>query len=214
MLPPMKRSGVFLVLDGADGCGKSTQAAALVARLQARGRAVVHTREPGGTALGERLRALLLDPALGDIAPIAEVLLYQASRAQLVDEVIRPALEAGHVVVCERWHYATRAYQGAYAGIGRRAEDALVVASSALAVGETEPDRAILLDLPTEAAHARLGGDLDRVEARGADYRARVAERFRSIFAESAPRLRVISAAGTVDEVAARVWESLRDLFE
>ena len=210
----MSRPGLFFVLDGADGCGKSTQARLLVERLEAEGRTVLHTREPGGTDLGERVRALLLDPELGDIAPIAEVFLYQASRAQLVDAVIRPALAAGTDVVCERWHYATRAYQGAYAGIGRRATDEDVQVSSGIAVGETEPDRAILLDLPTEEAHDRLGDDLDRVEARGAAYRARVAARFREIFAEDPAQRRVVPARGEKAEVAARVWEAVHDLLD
>ena len=209
----MNRTGRFLVLDGADGCGKSTQAAALVARLRSGGHTVLHTREPGGTELGERLRAVLLDPALGDIAPLAEVFLYQASRAQLVDEVIRPALAEGTHVVCERWYYATRAYQGAYEGIGRRARDEDVIASSKIAVGETEPDRAVLLDLATDAAHARLGATLDRVEARGEAYRSSVAARFREIFEEAPEQRRVVPAAGSVEEVAARVWEAVRDLF-
>jgi dTMP kinase len=203
----MAPRGLFIVLDGIDGCGKSTQAARLADRLRAAGRSVVHTREPGGTALGERVRDILLDRDLGDVAPLAEVFLYQASRAQLVDTVIRPALAEGHVVVCERWHYATRAYQGAYAGVGRRATDEAVAASSALATGGTEPDLAILLDLPDAASSERLGEDLDRLESRGAAYRAEVATRFRAIFAEDPDRRRIVSAVGTKDEVAARIQE-------
>ena len=210
----MTRPGIFLVLDGADGCGKSTQAERLTSRLRARELSVVHTREPGGTALGERLRDLLLDHALGELAPMAEVLLYQASRAQLVETVIRPALGAGRVVVCERWHYATRAYQGAYAGVGRRAADDAIRQASALATGGTEPDRAVLLDLPPGGADARLGPELDRVEARGQGYRAAVAERFRAIFSDEPDRLRIVSADGGVEEVADRVWEVVRDLFD
>jgi dTMP kinase len=209
----MARSGIFLVLDGLDGCGKSTQALRLCDRLRTLGHDVVHAREPGGTPLGERVRAVLLDPEVGDIAPLSEMFLYQASRAQLVDAVIRPALDAGRVVVCERWHYATRAYQGAYRGVGRRADDEALDLSSRLAVGETEPHRAVLLDMPPADADARLGRLLDRVEARGDDYRAAVAHRFRAIFRAEPERFRVVSAAGGVDDVAGRVWEAVSDLF-
>lgn len=207
-------AGVFIVLDGLDGCGKSTQARRLSERLRAAGRSVIHTREPGGTGLGEQVRALLLDPDLGDVAPLAEVFLYQASRAQLVDTVIAPALREGHVVVCERWHFATRAYQGAYEGIGRPATEDALLLSSRLAVGETEPHRALLLDMPSAETGARLGKDLDRLESRGDAYRRHVAERFRSIFAEDPDARRVVSAAGSKDDVEERVWEAVRDLFD
>ncbi len=207
-------NGTFLVLDGIDGCGKSTQARRLSLHLERLGHKVLHTREPGGSVLGERVRGLLLDPELGDIAPMAEVFLYQASRAQLVEEVIRPALARGEVVVCDRWHYATTAYQGAYEGVGRRAgEDALRI-SSALATGGTEPDRAVLLDMPAGDADKRVGTERDRLESRGDAYRARVTERFRAIFAEEPEQRRSVNAEGTMDEVEARVWEAVRDLFD
>jgi dTMP kinase len=197
------------VLDGMDGAGKSTQARRLVARLSGLGRVVLHTREPGGTPAGERIRGLLLDRTLGDIDALTEVLLYQAARRQLVVEVIRPALARGDVVVCERWHYATQAYQGAAGGAG--AED--VRLSSRLATGGLEPHRAILLDVADDAAQRRMARPRDRIEARGADYRARVAEGFRRIFAAEPDRLRVVRAEGGPDEVEQRVWDQVRDLF-
>ncbi len=205
--------GLFLVLDGLDGCGKSTQAKRLVARFEAEGRTVLHTREPGGTALGERVRALLLDRATGDVAPMAEVFLYQASRAQLVEAVIRPALEDGTVVVCERWHYATTAYQGAYQGIGPVADPEAIRSSSALATAGVEPDRAILLDMPAEASDDRVGEERDRLEARGDLYRTRVAEGFRAVFAEDPDVRRIVDASGSMDEVEARIWEQVHDLL-
>ena len=205
--------GLFLVLDGIDGCGKSTQARRLAAHLERLGRTVLLTREPGGTAFGERVRALLLDPELGDIAPMAEVFLYQASRAQLVEAVIRPALARGEVVVCDRWHFATTAYQGAYEGVGCRAGEEALRTSSALATAGTEPDRAILLDLAVADAGLRVGEQRDRLEARSEEYRARVAERFRDIFAEDPGQRRIVPADGSEDEVEARVWEVVRDLI-
>ena len=209
----MSQAGVFIVLEGLDGCGKSTQAVRLSERLRALGRTVVHTREPGGTALGERLRDVLLDNSLGEIAPMAEVFLYQASRAQLVEAVIRPALEAGQVVVCERWHYATTAYQGAYEGVGRRADPQALETSSILAVGGTEPDRAILLEVPEAESGSRLGSLLDRVESRGDAYRARVGEAFRQLFSEEGSRHVIVSGRGSIEDVETRVWEAVRDFF-
>lgn len=201
--------GRFLVLEGLDGCGKSTQARRLVERLRALGRDVVHTREPGGTPAGERIRALLLDPALGEIEPLTEVLLYQAARAQLVARVIRPALARGALVVCERWHYATSAYQGAAGG----ADPQAIAASSRLATGGLEPDRAVLLDAPDAVSQGRLRRERDRIESRGAAYRERVAAGFRALFAADPVRLRTVSAVGSQAEVEVRVWEAVRDLL-
>lgn len=201
--------GRFVVLEGLDGCGKSTQARRLTERLERSGRDVVHAREPGGTPAGERIRALLLDPELGEIEPLTEVLLYQAARAELTARVLRPALARGAIVVCERWHYATSAYQGAAGGAPAEA----VRASSTLATGGLEPDRAVLLDAPVEALDARLARPRDRIESRGGTYRARVAAGFRALFAADRERMRVVDALGTADEVEARVWEAVRDLF-
>jgi dTMP kinase len=206
--PSAAARGRFVVLEGLDGCGKSTQARRLAERVRALGREVVHTREPGGTPAGERIRDLLLDPAFGEIVPLAEVLLYQAARAQLVAQVIRPALARGAFVVCERWHYATSAYQGAAGGAPAEA----VRASSALATGGLEPDRAVLLDAPDEVLESRLARPRDRIEARGTDYRRRVAAGFRALFAADPARMRTVDARGAEADVAVRIWEQVRDL--
>src|SRR5262245_1356222 len=145
-------TGLFLVLEGPDGSGKSTQAKRLADRLEAMGRDVVLVREPGGTPVGERVRALLLDPEVGDLDALTEVLLYQAARRRLVVERIRPALEAGKTVVCDRWHFSTQAYQGAGGG----ADPAAIRVTTRLATEGLEPRRAILLDVPDEAAAQRL----------------------------------------------------------
>jgi dTMP kinase len=202
-------TGVFLVLEGVDGCGKSTQARRLVERLRAAGRDVLHVREPGATAVGERIRDVLLDPASGDVTPLAEVFLYQAARAQLVAEILVPALAAGRDVVCERWHYATSAYQGVAGGAGLDA----VRLTSALATGGLEPHRAVLLDVPDDLAGSRLGTSLDRMEQKGAAFRARVAQALRALFLEGDERLRVVGGTGSVEEVTEAVWEAVRDLF-
>lgn len=202
-------TGVFLVLEGVDGCGKSTQAGRLAERLRAVGRDVLHVREPGATAAGERIRDVLLDPDSGDITPMAEVFLYQAARAQLVKEVLEPALAAGRDVVCERWHYATSAYQGIAGDLGLEP----VRITSALATGGLEPGRAVLLDVDDAVAGSRLGETLDRMEQKGDAFRARVAEALRSVFGAGDDSLRILNARGTVDEVSERVWEAVRDLF-
>jgi dTMP kinase len=201
--------GAFIVLEGLDGVGKSTQARRLKTRLEALGLAVVHTREPGGTLLGERVRSLLLDPSLGETVPVADVFLYQACRAQLVEELIRPAIERGNVVICERWHWSTLAYQGV---AGRAGAEAVRV-TSALATAGVEPDRAVLLDLPDQLASARIGRLLDRIEGRGAEYRQRGGEAFRASFREDPARLRVVSASGSPEQVETRVWDAVADLF-
>ena len=168
------RRGFFLVLDGPDGGGKTTQAADLAAWLRARGRSVTTCREPGGTALGERVRSLLLDRAGFEFGPRAEMLLFMASRAQLVEEVIRPALARGDVVVCDRFLLASVIYQG-YAGelgvddVGR---------IGAVATGGLFPDLTLLLDVPTERARVRVGLARDRIEDRPERYHERVREGF------------------------------------
>ncbi len=209
----MKR-GAFIVLEGLDGCGKSTQAEALVERLEAAGHKVVHTREPGGTKVGERIRALLLDRALGEIDPRCEVFLYQAARAQIAAEVIRPALEAGQMVVCERWHYATTAYQTApHDGTATGAPEAMVRETAAWATAGTEPDRAVLLEISEEEMGRRLDRDLDRIEARGTSYLQRVGAVYRRIFESDPTRFRIVSAQGSIEAVHARVWEAVHDLI-
>ena len=138
----MGARGVFITLEGADGCGKSTQAALLETRLAALGREVVRLREPGGTAISEKVRALLLDPANEDMSPECELLLYEASRAQLTRQVIKPALACGAVVLCDRYYDSTYAYQAG----GRGLDEALVRRANELGSCGRVPDRTLVLD--------------------------------------------------------------------
>ena len=167
--------GFFLVLDGPDGGGKTTQASRLSDWLRERGFEVVRCRDPGGTPLGDRLRAILLDRETVNLSIRAEMLLYMASRAQLVEEVIRPALEAGRVVVSDRFLLATIVYQGfaggPRSGRGRRR-------SAGRPPAGLLPDLTLVLDVPPEAARRRVGRARDRIEDRPADYRERVREGF------------------------------------
>lgn len=196
---------MFCVLEGIDGCGKSTQASRLVAARERVGRSVVHLREPGATPLGERLRSIVLDRAGVPIEPRAEALLYSTARAQLVASVIRPALEAGRDVVCERYFYSTMAYQGA--GLGLSLPDLEVI--SRFATGGLLPDRVILLDLPVAISRARLAGGRDRIESRDAEYFERVRAAFLAFARADATRFRVVDASRGVDEVAREVAEGI-----
>jgi dTMP kinase len=203
--------GLFLVLEGPDGSGKSTQAARLAKRLELAGRDVDLVREPGGTPVGEGVRALLLDPASGDLDATTEVLLYQAARRRLVVERIRPALEAGRVVVCDRWHWSTQAYQG----VGGGADPAVIRVTTRIATEGLDPRRAILLDVPDAVAAKRMARPLDRIERRGPEYRRRVAAELRRIFGGGDPdRFVVVDGARGEDEVHEAIWASVRDLVD
>lgn len=198
----------FLVLDGVDGCGKSTQARLLVERLKAEGRTVRHLREPGSTGVGEALRALLLDPAL-ELEPDVEVLLFAAARRQLLAEEVAPARAQGEVVVCERYDPSTFAYQGFAGGAG---EDRVLSLLQEW-VDPSAPARVVVLDLdPSVAGARRAGQDEDRIEAKGLEFQARVAEGYRRFVARSEVAV-LVDATGSADEVAERVWREVQDVL-
>jgi dTMP kinase len=185
---PHPHPGFFLVLDGPDGGGKTTQAARLADWLRDRGLDVVTCRDPGGTGLGDRLRSLLLDRDSVKIALRSEMLLYMASRAQMVEEIIRPALEAGRVVTCDRFLLANLVYQGSAGGLP--VEQITVVGD--VATGRLRPDLTVVLDVDVDVARARVGGARDRIEDRPADYQARVRQGYREA-AQSTGRRSVLS---------------------
>ena len=183
--------GRFIVVEGIDGSGKSTVAARVVDDLTRRGRKVLRTREPGGTPLGEKIRALLLDAGNSEMVPFTELFLYMASRAQLVDEVIRPSLRKGIDVVCDRYYYSTAAYQGAAGRVGIP-----VVLAVAEKIAKFErPDLVALLDLDPAVARRREGIRNDRVESKGLAYQKRVRA------GGSRSRVRVIDAGRPADDV-------------
>jgi len=189
--------GAFIVVEGVDGSGKSTMAARIVDALSRRGRKVLRTREPGGTPIGEKVRALLLDPQHAEMVPFAEFFLYMASRAQLVDEVIRPSIAKGVDVVCDRYYYSTAAYQGAAGKIGI---DAVLAVAEQIARFQ-KPDVAVLLDLEPATARRREGIRNDRVESKGLDYQRRVRAGFLKLAKRDRKRIRLIDASRPVDEV-------------
>lgn len=201
--------GLFFVIDGPDGGGKSTQVRRLAERLRAEGHEVETVRDPGGTPVGEKLRAVLLDPEVGELDPVTEVLLYQAARRRLVLERIRPALAAGRIVLCDRWHTATHAYQSGGSGV----DPAIVRVTSRIATDGLEPRRALLLDVDEATAAARMDRPLDRIERRGPDFRRRVRTAFRELFSRDPDRTVRIDASRAEDLVAAEVYEAIRDLL-
>lgn len=201
--------GMFITLEGADGCGKSTQAALLAQALEAAGREVVCLREPGGTPISEKVRALLLDPAHAEMVPECELLLYEASRAQLTRQVIEPALARGAVVLCDRYYDSTYAYQAG----GRKLPDDLVNAANALGSCGVAPDRTVVLDLDPALAYARAtAAGADRMEAEGLAFQERVRAAYLRLAATEPARVRVVDASGKKDEVAMRVLGAIGDL--
>lgn len=158
---------MFITLEGIEGAGKSSQVAATADFLRSRGHDCLLTREPGGTVAGTRIRAILLDPQLGELAPKAELLLYLADRVQHVEQVIRPALDAGRTVVCDRFFDATMAYQGIARGLGGE----LVAGLHRLLLDDLRPSLTLLIDLPAEVGLARAWAAVAQSERSGAETR-------------------------------------------
>ncbi len=210
--------GIFITFEGSEGCGKSTQLDLLSQRLKATVRQPVTTfREPGGTALGEEIRRLLKHTAPGwTILPEAELLLFAASRAQLVRAAIAPALARGEVVLCDRFFDSTTVYQG----VARRLQLADVEAINRFAAGERQPDVTFLLDLPVEAALERVrarslpfGEPLDRLEQESTAFYAQVRAGYLALAEQFPARIIVIDAARPVAEIEQLIWDHLTRRF-
>ena len=192
---------MFLSLDGIDGVGKSTQLKLLVERLEKRGQQVVTCREPGSTQLGESIRKILLNDWDTPIDRVSEMLLYMASRAQLVEEVIGPALKSGKTVIADRYLLASVVYQGH----GGALDTHSIWDVGRVATGNLLPDLTIVLDLPLDEAASRLG-EPDRIESRGDAYRETLRTGFLAEAERQPERIQVVDARGTKDEVAERIW--------
>ena len=201
--------GTFVVLEGGEGAGKSTQLQLLATWLEAAGYEVVVTREPGATPTGARIRALLLDPATGDLAPRAEALLYAADRAQHVATVLRPALERGAVVLSDRYVDSSLAYQGA--GRELRVDD--VAKLSTWATEGLRPELTLLLDIDPEVGLVRAGGTPDRIEAESLEFHRRVRAEFLTLAADAPGRYLVVAADQPAELVAAAVRARITELL-
>lgn len=204
----MSSRGLFITVEGIDGCGKSTQARLIAAALEAAGHDVLRLREPGGVKISEQIRAILLDPANAEMGDVCELLLYEAARAQLVHQVIRPALAAGKTVVCDRFYDSTTAYQAFADGLDRN----MVSQANELAVDGCRPDLTLVFDLPVEDALRRRSGREaeDRLELKGLEFQERVAAGFRAVAADELDRVKLIDAGESIAEVFSGVAAELR----
>jgi dTMP kinase len=194
-------TGRLIVFEGGEASGKSTQAQLLARRLDA-----LLTHEPGGTAIGMAIRELVLDTANAELSANAEALLIAADKAQHVDQVIRPALQRGDVV-CDRYVASSIVYQG----FGRGVDMAQLRSLLAFATGGIEPDLTVLLEAPLELVEARLGSERDRFESESRAFHERVREGYRALAAEAPDRWVVVDGAGTIAEVAARVYDAVTE---
>lgn len=188
-----EKKGAFIVIDGVDQAGKSTQAYLLVKHLSAGKIRVLPVREPGGTDIGERVREILLDPHGTEITPECELLLYMASRAQLVGEVVKPALARGYVVVSERYICSSLAYQGYAGGMARQDIEAI----GKVATAGLEPDLTVILDIDPEVAAERekTPGETDRIEKKGVEFQKLVRKGFLDIAASHEGRIVVVDGS-------------------
>ena len=203
-------TGLFITFEGGEGCGKSTQIAALKARLEAMGKTVVQTREPGGTALGESVRNLLqYDDAGQGMSPEAELLLFAASRAQHVRELIAPAIAEGQIVLCDRFLDSTTVYQGVARAIDSKKVDTI----NQFAIGDTNPDLTILIDLPPEIGlarvHARSDGKLDRMEKEAIEFFQAVRQGYLDLAKSEPKRFLVLDGSQSVEELETQIWQKV-----
>jgi dTMP kinase len=208
---------IFITLEGPDGAGKSSQLGRLAERLRGLGREVLTTREPGGTAVGESVREVLMYSPAGSLDAATDALLFNAARSRHVREVIRPALERGAVVICDRYGDSTRAYQGYGGGVPIEQLDVVI----GLATGGLVPTRTVLVDLPVEAGlERRRSGEsrgMTRFEtdedAHGTEFHERVRSGYLEMAAADPARWRIVDGAQEPDHVAEQIWAALADLF-
>ena len=212
----MAVAGRFITFEGGEGCGKSTQIRLLAERLREAGREVLLTREPGGTALAEKIRSLVREETGDPPTSRAETLLFIASRAQVVENVIRPALAAGTWVLCDRFADSTFAYQG----FGRGLDLGELKRINSFATGGLVPDKTILLNVPPEVSAARMRArevatntSADRMEKAGDLFHSRLKQGFLELAAAEPDRFSVIQADGGIAEVGEAVWNSIQPML-
>jgi dTMP kinase len=208
----VKASGLFITFEGMDGSGKTTQMHRLAARLRAIGRTVLETAEPGGTPIGTKIRRILLDSANQELCPTAELLLYFASRAQNVDEWIRPSLERGEVVLADRFTDSSLVYQGCGRGLGAET----VMALDRIACRGLKPHLTILVEIDPETslkrAHSRNAVEAHgetRMDDQSLEFHQRVYEAYRALAAAEPARIRAIDGRADMDTIEQRVWDEV-----
>lgn len=201
--------GLFITLEGGDGAGKSTQIRNIERFFTEKGLIVVHTREPGGTNIGEKLREILLDSNNTEMSAETEMLIYAAARAQHVREFVIPALERGEIVICDRFVDSSIAYQAYGRELGE-----MVAEVNSYATGGLKPDITFWLDIDPQAGKARAAkaGELDRLEREKMDFHYRVYDGYRKIAEQEPDRVRRIDAADSVENICSHIYECLEDL--
>ena len=204
----------FITFEGSEGCGKTTQIEALAKALEAQGKTVLITREPGGTLIGEKIRNLLQDPShKNDISDMTELLLFSASRAELITSRIQPALSRGEIVICDRFYDSTFVYQG----LGRAIDMNKVEQLNQITVGTLKPDLTILLDLDAkigiERAKSRQSGELDRIEKESLAFFEAVRNGYLELAKKEPERFKTIDGLLSVDAIKKIIWDTVVDQF-
>lgn len=204
-------AGFFISFEGGEGCGKSTQIAALKARLETEGHNVIQTREPGGTPIGETIRNLLQHDEAGQgMSAETELLLFAASRAQHVRELIAPAITEGKIVLCDRFMDSTTVYQG----VARAIDSKQVATINEFAVGQTKPDLTILIDLPPEIGLARVQarseGQLDRMEQEAIEFFEAVRQGYLNLAASEPDRFVVLDGSRSIESLKTAIWGTIQ----
>ena len=212
ILTEMAKKGKFITFEGGEGCGKSTHIDRLVTRLRQDGYQVLIAREPGGTNVGEQIRHILqYSKQSSAMVPETELLLFCASRAQLVREVIEPALSDGHVVICDRFFDSTTVYQG----VGRKITPQAVAAINTFAVGANVPDLTLVIDLdPRVGLERARGRDLfDRMENQSLDFYDRVRQGYLDLARREAQRVKVIDGSRSIEVIEKQIWDQVKSVL-
>lgn len=205
----MKKS-LFITFEGTDGAGKTTQIQLLKKYLSEKGQEVLLTREPGGTAIGEKLRQIILDKANSEMDDVTEAFLYAASRAQHVAQLIRPALDEGRIVICDRFVDSSVAYQGYGRGLGSCVEEINAIAAAGI-----KPDLTFLLKLPPKEGKSRiLEAEQDRLEQEQVDFYEKVCRGYDELALKEPERIVVINASESIEEIAAKIRDKIDSLLK
>lgn len=202
------KKGLFITLEGADGCGKTTQLNLLKEYLTSKGYEIVVTREPGGKGLGEKLREILLNYD-GEVSDRCEAFLYLADRAQNIDTIIKPAINSGKIVLCDRHTDSSVAYQG----YGREQNIDNINMLNELAVNGVHPDLTIVFDIDTETSMARVGAEKDRLESAGIEFHKRVRNGYLEIAKKNPQRIKVVDASQTIEDVQRDVIKIIEEVL-